>query len=297
MPVNCTQCGAHLEPGQRFCSDCGAPVESAPLPREDKPDLDLSAYFDDARGGAGSTASRPERMEPISVTRPPRTAPAKPARPRTESAKASRGKEKTAAAEKSDRGLNLALLICGMLLIAVLVFALFLLLWPRETPTPAPPPDPTPSPAPVVTQEPQSVLIPPTDSPTTAPVTTPDTPIVIVTPSPLPSAAPSPVIPSTPNPSPGAVAVVTPSPTPGPDYLLPGSDSRYLTTADLSSLTHEELCFARNEIFARHGRIFKTPQLAAYFNTKSWYHGTISPDKFDESVLNKYEWANVNLIR
>ncbi len=95
------------------------------------------------------------------------------------------------------------------------------------------------------------------------------------------------------------VVIITPAPLPTPDpaFLLPDSSSRYLTEADLSGLTHEQLCFARNEIFARHGRIFNTPQIAAYFSSKSWYHGTISPDKFEESMLNQYEWANVLFIR
>ena len=287
--MNCTQCGARLEAGQRFCIECGAPVENAPVPPENKPELDLSAYFDDAPRGNRRQASGPE-LQPINPSRP-----AKAARPQTQT---QNNRKNTAA--KSDRGLNIALMICGMLLIAVLVFMLFLLLWPRDSASQT---QAAVSPAPVVTQDPQSLVVPTPDGGTTgtdapAPTATVDTPIVVITPSPLPTQAqPTPVIPSTPSPTPGAVAVVTPSPTPGPDYLLPGSDSHYLTEADLKGLSHEELCFARNEIFARHGRIFKTPQIAAYFNSKSWYHGTISPDKFDDSVLNKYEWANVNFIR
>jgi hypothetical protein len=287
MPVNCTQCGAKLEPGQRFCIQCGAAVENAPIPDDRRPDLDLSDYFDDApRGGRPRPAAQP----------------AKAPRPQTKSGKAAPAKKtaaRKAAAEKSDRGLNIALLICGVLAIAVLVFMLFLLLWPKETPAL---PQPAVSSIPTVSQEPQSIVVPTPDVnqpepvvPSSAPAPATDTPVMIITPSPLPSAAP--VSPATPTPTPGAVAIITPSPTPGPDYLLPNSDSHYLTVDDIKGLSHEELCFARNEIFARHGRIFKTPQLAAYFNSKSWYHGTISPDKFDENVLNKYEWANVNLIR
>lgn len=90
----------------------------------------------------------------------------------------------------------------------------------------------------------------------------------------------------------------TPSPTPSPvsDYLLPDSGSRYLTDADLKNLTWEQCCLARNEIFARHGRIFQTTEIANYFNSKSWYHGTIAPANFSETVLNEYERANVNFI-
>lgn len=123
-------------------------------------------------------------------------------------------------------------------------------------------------------------------SPQPAPAAATPAPVVIV---PAPTATPAPVVIITPAPA--------PQPTPGPGFLLPDSSSRYLTEADLSGLTHEQLCFARNEIFARHGRIFKTPEIAAYFNSKSWYRGTVSPENFDENVLNKYEWANVSFIR
>lgn len=98
-------------------------------------------------------------------------------------------------------------------------------------------------------------------------------------------------------------ANVTDTPTPttsvAPDsdeYLLPESDKRKMTDADLASLTHEELCFARNEIYARHGRMFDTPEVRSYFESKSWYHGTIAANRFDESDLSDVERANVNII-
>ena len=51
-----------------------------------------------------------------------------------------------------------------------------------------------------------------------------------------------------------------------------------------------------NEIFARHGRIFTDSEISSYFKSKSWYRGTVSPDKFSMSVLNGYESYNFNLI-
>lgn len=79
-------------------------------------------------------------------------------------------------------------------------------------------------------------------------------------------------------------------------YLLPESDSRRMTDADLSQLTHEELCFARNEIYARYGRQFDTPQVARYFESKAWYSGTIPSNRFDEGVLSAIERENVDII-
>lgn len=83
---------------------------------------------------------------------------------------------------------------------------------------------------------------------------------------------------------------------PTSEYLLPESNSRYLTYEDLEDLTHEELCFARNEIYARHGWIFSVPQLAEYFAGKSWYEGTTLPASFNSGVLNEFENANIQTI-
>jgi hypothetical protein len=80
------------------------------------------------------------------------------------------------------------------------------------------------------------------------------------------------------------------------EYLLPDSDSRYLTEEDLDRLNPDELRIARNEIYARHGRKFSDPDLQAYFDSKSWYYGTVDPKKFDEKTLNEYETYNRDFI-
>ena len=80
------------------------------------------------------------------------------------------------------------------------------------------------------------------------------------------------------------------------EYLIPGSESRRVNDSDLNHLTHEELCFARNEIYARHGRQFDTPEVARYFNSKEWYHGTTPSNQFQESVLSEIERYNVDYI-
>lgn len=80
------------------------------------------------------------------------------------------------------------------------------------------------------------------------------------------------------------------------EYILPESDTRFLTKADLSGLTAEECRLARNEIYARHGRIFKDEALQEYFESFSWYYPEIQPDDFEESMLNRYEIYNRDLI-
>ena len=62
-------------------------------------------------------------------------------------------------------------------------------------------------------------------------------------------------------------------------------------------MSADTLRLARNEIYARHGWIFESEDLSEYFNSMSWYEGIYTKDEFDESWLNKYERANVDLIK
>lgn len=80
------------------------------------------------------------------------------------------------------------------------------------------------------------------------------------------------------------------------DYVLPDSSTRYLSKSDLYGLSAEQCRIARNEIYARHGRIFQDEGLQAYFSQFSWYQPSIPADAFQESMLNAYEIANRDLI-
>ena len=79
------------------------------------------------------------------------------------------------------------------------------------------------------------------------------------------------------------------------DYIFPDSDSRYLTDEEINSLSKDEARLAVNEIAARHGRQFKDTGLQVFFNSKSWYSGTVDPSVYDASadfILNEYEKIN-----
>lgn len=80
------------------------------------------------------------------------------------------------------------------------------------------------------------------------------------------------------------------------DYMLPGSDSRYVSQSELADFTAEECSIARNEIYARHGRKFKDEGLQNYFGQFDWYVPSIESEDFQESMLNEYEVANRDLI-
>ena len=83
------------------------------------------------------------------------------------------------------------------------------------------------------------------------------------------------------------------------DYILPQSDSVYLTLQDIEGLTREELFYGRNEIYARHGRKFLDDNIQAYFNEKSWYTPLYEAEYFDahqDSFFNDYEKKNAEFI-
>ncbi len=80
------------------------------------------------------------------------------------------------------------------------------------------------------------------------------------------------------------------------DYIIPGSDTRRLTYDDVKDLSLREVNYAKNEIYARHGRKFASKELRNYFNSKSWYVGTIDPDDFKQSYLSAVESENANYL-
>ncbi len=75
---------------------------------------------------------------------------------------------------------------------------------------------------------------------------------------------------------------------------FPFTATRLVDISDLSGLSKQDLKIMRNEIFARHGFIFKTPEMKAYFTAQSWYHG-----QYDDVVLmlSNIEKQNVILIK
>lgn len=79
-------------------------------------------------------------------------------------------------------------------------------------------------------------------------------------------------------------------------YFLEGSDSRYLTDEEIKRLTGDELQLGINEIYARRGRKFSMEKYRNYFSEKSWYNGTIEPEKFDEALFNAYESTNIQKL-
>lgn len=84
------------------------------------------------------------------------------------------------------------------------------------------------------------------------------------------------------------------------EYIIEDSASRYLTDVDVKGLTLQEINYAKNEIYARHGRRFKSQELQDYFDSTSWYVGRYSPEDFDQNysgrVLNDFEKKNADFL-
>lgn len=80
------------------------------------------------------------------------------------------------------------------------------------------------------------------------------------------------------------------------DYILPQSASYLLTESDIEGLDIREINYAKNEIYARHGRLFQSAELQNYFNSKKWYHGTVSPEEFNNSMLSEIERKNADFL-
>lgn len=77
------------------------------------------------------------------------------------------------------------------------------------------------------------------------------------------------------------------------EYIIADSDTRVITTTELTNLTPWQLKVARNEIYARHGREFVHQDLQCYFNAKSWYQ--INPN-YTDSLLTTTDNKNIATI-
>ena len=81
-----------------------------------------------------------------------------------------------------------------------------------------------------------------------------------------------------------------------PEYLVPDAAVRNYTPEEIADMSVQIICYAKNEIYARHGRRFVSQELNSYFTGCSWYKGTVAPDDFSDSIFNEYEMQNVMLL-
>lgn len=92
-----------------------------------------------------------------------------------------------------------------------------------------------------------------------------------------------------------------PEDTTNSEYIIADSATRLLTDSDIQGLTARELNYAKNEIYARHGRKFDSQELRNYFESKSWYVGKYDGSSFDanysDQLLSDIEKRNAEFLK
>jgi len=78
-------------------------------------------------------------------------------------------------------------------------------------------------------------------------------------------------------------------------YIFPKSGKEKLLDSDVTKYKKEHLTLARNEIYARHGFVFKSEPFKSYFKKKSWYNPN-SNFKGSDGELNTSETYNIKLL-
>lgn len=79
------------------------------------------------------------------------------------------------------------------------------------------------------------------------------------------------------------------------EFVLPMSAVMVLEEDYLLGLSDDKLSLARNEIFARHGKLFTDYYLQCHFDSCTWYTGSVN--EIEDGVLSKTEEENVTLIK
>lgn len=129
-------------------------------------------------------------------------------------------------------------------------------------------------------------------------------------PTPTPTLAPTPI--PTPTPTSPAISQETinpvnviddstgdliriPGDTPS-SYAFPDSNTREWTYDDVRGMTAGQVRYCLNELYGRHGYIYKKQVWYDYFIQKTWYKPSIPADSFSDSFLSSTELSNVKLL-
>lgn len=83
-------------------------------------------------------------------------------------------------------------------------------------------------------------------------------------------------------------------------YIMGDSNTRYLSKEELLEWDYESLGYIFNEIFARHGYVFRSGGIYdTYFRTRPWYSPNANPNNSEACYpkLNEIEWYNEKLIK
>lgn len=79
--------------------------------------------------------------------------------------------------------------------------------------------------------------------------------------------------------------------------IFPNSSEAIIDKDRVEELSDENLRYAINEIYARHGYIFKDDGLREYYEQFNWYEKKIKPDDFSIELFNDIERENVEIMQ
>lgn len=79
-------------------------------------------------------------------------------------------------------------------------------------------------------------------------------------------------------------------------FIFPNSDTELIEQQEIEGLSDSDLTYAINEIYARHGYIFRSDELRGYYEQFSWYTGEIPANEFSVDIFNQIEQQNWNLL-
>lgn len=265
----CTKCGAQLPDGSKFCTKCGARVEGTD-------ETTVMPVANETRVMTGQpTQVAPKAPEQATQYQAPQSTQYQPApqQPIYQSVPQQPAYQEAPSKGGASRGAIIAAVVAIIVVAAAAVA--FILLDPMNlfgSKQAAP------------TQAATSEEAATEQSATSEPATTSE-----------PAATTEPAATSTP------ATASTPAPRgASSDYVIPDSDTVSYSADDIRgmNLSVDELWYARNEIYARHGRMFRDQTLQAYFSAKPWYTPLYSPDEFDDSVqLSSVERSNAEAIK
>lgn len=80
------------------------------------------------------------------------------------------------------------------------------------------------------------------------------------------------------------------------DFIFPYSSDEYIEEDVLTNYSSEDIQWAINEIYARHGYIFDVEPYQSYFSGCEWYTPMYRRAQFKSSWLNTYEDHNIKLL-
>lgn len=82
----------------------------------------------------------------------------------------------------------------------------------------------------------------------------------------------------------------------GYDFIFPYSSDEYIDEDILTDYSADDIQWAINEIYARHGYTFDLEPYQSYFAGCEWYTPMYTRDQFKSSWLNTYEEHNIKLL-